>query len=108
MSGGESPVKYTPPLFKRLSEQQRAELDRSMRAVIDLHHPGDSRPHESNWAVYWAKEFLRALDETKATSTLPLEPMICGCAQGSHEERRNTVEYQKGAPVQLCKLGWPQ
>lgn len=104
-----SPVKYTPPLFSRMSDEQRKQLGISMSVVLALHRPGDSRPHDGNWATYWAKEFLRALEETKPINMPQLSPMICGCAQGAHEERQNTgvVSIAQHNAMTFCRLGWP-
>lgn len=94
-------VKSTPELFSKMGAESRIRLAAAMKDVIAYD------PEGTNWAVYWAKQFIRALDDTGwKPAALPLEPMICGCAQGTHEERRNTLgpgPYD----AKLCKLGWP-
>lgn len=100
-------VQFTPALFKRMSKESRFRLSAAMNDVIAHHRPGEDAPYDKNWATYWAREFLRALDETEVRETAPLSPMICGCAQGKHEEKRNPdTTMVRDNLGDICRLGW--
>jgi len=97
-------VKYTPAVFRRLSDRDRKQIEEGMRSILANVLPGDER----NWADYWAREYLRALEDTRPTEAQPLSPMICGCAQGAHEERRlKDAAMMDVMSGRRCNLGWP-
>lgn len=72
MTAPKTVVKYSPPVFKRLTMAQRKQVCDAMQMVMDNQYPfekynsGDAR---ADWAGYWANEFIRCCTEVDRAET---------------------------------------